>query len=406
MITYKYIARDFAGQVKEGLTKAACETDVLGWLRDQGCTPVSVDIVSTGAVRRWKLSPLQRIRSAELAAVFWQLTTMVEGGITIADALEGIAEDIENRRLQKILYRVLARIERGGTFSEGMTEFPKVFNQLTYSLILAGETGGDIGAAFHRVAEYYTNRDRLVRKVKKAMAYPAFVVCFVIFVVVVIMTLIIPRFSELFDQFGAGQLPAFTRSFMAVNDFIVNNVLYIAGGILFGLIVIILSYRNIRTVHYLFSSLALKLPLFGKLLKQAFIAGFCRTMANLLRGGVAVLDVFDIVEEMTPNEVIRSVLAQTRASIVSGSAIYLSMAGTRFFPNMVIKMVRAGEESGSLWQVLERTADYYEEKVDAIIATITGLIEPLLIIAVGVIVLAVVLALYMPIFSLSDLRAG
>ncbi len=403
MITYRYIARDFTGQVKEGLTKAACETDVLGWLRDQGCTPVSVDIVSTGAVRRWKLSPLQRIRSAELAAVFWQLTTMVEGGITIAEALEGIAEDIENRRLQKVLYRVLARIERGGAFSEGMMEFPKVFNQLTYSLILAGETGGDIGAAFRRVAEYYTNRDRLARKVKKALAYPAFVVCFVIFVIVVIMTLIIPRFSELFSQFGAGQLPAFTRNFMAVNDFIVNNVLYIAGGTLFGLIVIILAYRNIRTVHYLFSSLALKLPLFGKLLKLAFIAGFCRTMANLLRGGVAVLDVFDIVEEMTPNEVIRSVLIETRASIVGGSAIYLSMAGTKFFPNMVIKMVKAGEDSGSLWQVLERTADYYEEKVDAIIATITGLLEPLLIIAVGVIVLLVVLALYMPVFSLSNI---
>ena len=404
MITYKYIARDFSGQVKEGLTKAACETDVLGWLRDQGCTPVSVDIVSTGAVRRWKLSPLQRIRSGELAAVFWQLTTMVEGGITIADALEGIAEDIENHRLQKILYRVLARIERGGSFSEGMTEFPKVFNQLTYSLILAGETGGDIGAAFRRVAEYYTNRDRLVRKVKKAMAYPAFVVGFVIFVVVIIMTLIIPRFSEMFDQFGAGQLPAFTRSFMAVNDFIVNNILYIAGGTLFGLIVIVLSYRNSRTVHYMSSSLALKLPLFGKLLKQAFIAGFCRTMANLLRGGVAVLDVFDIVEEMTPNEVVRSVLAQTRANIVGGSAIYLSMAGTKFFPNMVIKMVKAGEESGSLWQVLERTADYYEEKVDATIATITSLLEPLLIIMVGIIVLFVVMALYLPIFSLSNIR--
>lgn len=406
MITYRYIARDFTGQVKEGLTKAASETDVLGWLREQGCTPVSVDIVSTGAARRWRLSPVQRVRSAELAAVFWQLTTMVEGGITIAEALEGIAEDIENRRLQKILYRILARIERGGTFSEGMMEFPKVFNQLTYSLILAGETGGDIGAAFRRVAEHFTNRDRLVRKVKKAMAYPAFVVCFVIFVVVVIMTLIIPRFSEMFAQFGPGQLPGFTQAFMAFNDMLVNNALYIVGGVLLGLVLITLAYRNIRSIHYLFSSLVLRLPLFGKLLKQAFIAGFCRTMANLLRGGVAVLDVFDIVEEMTGNEVIRSVLVRTRADIVGGSAIYLSMAGTRFFPNMVIKMVRAGEESGSLWQVLERTADYYEEKVDATIATIVGLLEPLLIITVGVIVLVVVLALYLPIFSLSNIQGG
>jgi type IV pilus assembly protein PilC len=406
MITYRYIARDFTGEVKEGLTKAMSETDVLGWLREQGCTPVSVDIVSTGVARRGKLSPIRRIRSAELAAVFWQLTTMVEGGITIAEALDGIAEDIENRKLQKILYRILARIERGGNFSEGMTEFPRVFNPLTYALILAGETGGDIGAAFRRAAEYFTSRDRLARKVKKALAYPLFVVCFVIFVVVIIMTLIIPRFREMFDQFGAGKLPGFTQAFMAVNDVLVNNAVYVVGGVVLGLILAVWAYRHIQSVHYLCSRIALAVPLFGTLLKQAFIAGFCRTMANLLRGGVAVLDVFDIVEEMTSNEVIRDVLKQTRASIVGGSAIYLSMAATRFFPNMVIKMVRAGEESGSLWQVLERTADYYEEKVDATITTITGLLEPLLIIMVGSIVLVVVLALYLPIFTLSDIRGA
>ena len=144
--------------------------------------------------------------------------------------------------------------------------------------------------------------------------------------------------------------------------------------------------------------------MFGTLLKQAFIAGFCRTFANLLHGGVAVLDAFDITQEMTSNDVIADVLKRTRANVVGGSAIYLSMAATKFFPNMIIKMVKAGEESGSLWQVLERTADYYEEKVDATITTITGLLEPLLIILVGVIVLLVVMALYLPIFSLSDIR--
>ncbi|MHC4329443.1 MAG: type II secretion system F family protein, partial [Planctomycetota bacterium] len=158
MITYRYVARDFAGDIREGLTKAACETDVLGWLREQGCTPVSVESVSTAARKKLRISFFERVRSSELAAIFWQLTTMVEGGITIAEALDAIAEDIENRKLQKILRKMLARIERGGTFSEGMAEHPKVFNQLSYALILAGETGGDIGAAFKRVAEYFTNR--------------------------------------------------------------------------------------------------------------------------------------------------------------------------------------------------------------------------------------------------------
>jgi type IV pilus assembly protein PilC len=153
----------------------------------------------------------------------------------------------------------------------------------------------------------------------------------------------------------------------------------------------------------MFSALALRLPLFGKLFKQAFIASFCRTMSNLLRGGVPVLDVFDILCDMTPNDIMRGALERTRADIVAGASIHLSMAGTRFFPNMVVKMVRAGEESGSLWRLLDRTADYYEEKVDALISAMTSLLEPILIIIVGLIVFTVVVALYMPIFSLSDI---
>jgi type II secretory pathway component PulF len=404
MITYRYVALDYTGKMKEGLTSAACETDVLGWLREQGCTPVSVDVVSSGVKTGWRIPLLRRIRSSELAAVFWQLTTMVEGGITIAEGLDAIAEDIDNARLEKVLRKILARIERGGAFSEGMAEFPKIFNKLTHSLIMAGETGGNIAEAFKLVAEYYTNRDKLTRKIRKATAYPAFVVAFVIVVVIIIMTLIIPRFRDLFNEFGAGNLPTFTRKFMASYDFIVQNSLYVIGTLLLIILVTVLSYTRIPTVHYLFSALALRLPLFGKLLKQAFVSRFCRTMSNLLRGGVPVLEVFDILCDMTPNDVMRSVLAKTRADVVSGASINLSMAGTRFFPNMVIKMVRAGEESGSLWRLLDKTADYYEEKVDAQIAIMTSILEPMLIIMVGVVVLVVILALYLPIFQISDIR--
>jgi len=403
MITYRYVALDYTGKMKEGLTSAACETDVLGWLREQGCTPVSVAVVDSGVKVGRRLSPFKRVRSGELAAVFWQLTTMVEGGITIAEALEAIAEDIENARLENILRRLLARIERGGTFSDGMAEFPRVFNKLTCSLVMAGETGGNIAEAFKRVAEFFTNRDKLARKVKKATAYPAFVVGFIVFIVIMIMTLVIPRFRDIFEEIGAGQLPAFTRSFMAGYDLLVNNSYYVIGSILLVIIVTVLAYRRIPTVHYMFSALALRLPLFGKLFKQAFIATFCRTMSNLLRGGVPVLEVFDILCEMTSNDIMRAALSRTRTDIVGGAGIHLSMAGTRFFPNMVIKMVRAGEDSGSLWKLLDRTADYYEEKVDALIAMMTSLLEPILIIIVGVIVLAVVVALYLPIFSLSDI---
>lgn len=406
MITFKYVARDYAGEIKEGMTQAVSEADVLDWLRDQGCTPVTVETVSISSKTKLHVPFAQRIRSAELAAVFWQLTTMVEGGITIVESLDAIAEDIDNTRLQKILWQVLEGVERGQAVSDSIMEYSGVFNKLVCSLIMAGETSGDIASAFKRVAEYYTNRDRLARKVKKAVAYPVFVFAFMVVIVVIIMTLIIPRFSSLFERFGAGDLPAFTRAFMGVYHILMNNWIYIIGGIFLSVILLIILYNGSIAVRNLFSRLFLRIPLFGKLIKQAFIASFCRTMANLLRGGVPVLEAFEILSETTRNDIINKHLEKTKESIVSGTSIFLSMATTKFFPNMVIKMVRAGEESGSLWRTLDRTADYYEEKVDSLITTITSLLEPLMIIIVGVIVLTVVLALYLPIFQISDIRAS
>jgi type IV pilus assembly protein PilC len=388
------------------MTKAATESDVLGWLQDQGCTPIAVDMVTMSTGKKLRMPVFQRIRSAELAAVFWQLTTMVEGGITIVESLDAIAEDIENARLQKVLEQMLEKVERGESISDSMVEFPDVFNKLVCSLVMAGETGGNIALAFRRVAEYFTNRDRLARKVKKAITYPAFVFGFVVIVVTIIMTVVIPRFTVMFDRFGSGQLPAFTQAFMGVYNILRDNWFYIIGGLLFITVFTIVLYKGSEGFHRVCSALFLRVPLFGKLIKQAFIASFCRTMSNLLRGGVPVLEAFEILTEMTRNDVINANLIKARENIVSGTSIFLSMATTRFFPNMVIKMVRAGEESGSLWKTLDRTADYYEEKVDALIATITSLLEPLMIILVGVIVLVVVLALYLPIFQISDIRGA
>jgi type IV pilus assembly protein PilC len=404
VITFKYIARSYSGETREGYTKAASEADLLNWLREQGCTALNVEVVSSGQAKK-TVSLVKRISAAQLAAAFWQLTTMVEGGITVADALDGIAEDMENARLQKVLQKMLAHVERGGMVSESMAKFPGVFNQLVISLIMAGETGGNIAAAFQRAAEFYTNRDRLARKIKKAVAYPAFVLGFVVLVVIVIMTLIIPRFQEMFKSFGSGKLPGFTRSFMAVYDVVAGNWYYIIGGFVFLVVMLYLWYTRVGAFHSLCSRLFMRVPLFGKLIKFAFIASFCRTMSNLLRGGVSVMETFDILIDMTRNEHIRSHLIAVKEGIVGGSSIYLSMLACKFFPNMVIKMVRAGEESGSLWKTLDRTADYYEEKVDATISTITSLLEPIMIILVGGIVLVVVLALYLPIFQISDLRS-
>ncbi len=404
MKNYQYIARDLTGARKEGYSQAPSTTDVLNWLRDQGYTPVSVsEAGGSSAKRAQPRSRRRRIKSADMAALCWQLTTMVEGGIPLTAALETIAEDIDNLHLQKVLLQIVEKVQKGETFSDAISEFPGVFNQLSRAIILAGETGGTLPTSLRRLAEYFDNRDKLGKKVKGATAYPAFVFVFIVAIVIFIMAFIIPRFKLIFNQFG-GELPAFTRAFMGFYDLLRYNLFYILGSFVVLMMLAVLAYTKTRKGHYLFSRIALSLPLLGKVYSQAFLAMFCKTMATLLAAGVSVLEVFQILSGMTRNDIIRDAVVRTRESIVGGSNIWSSMAEAGFFPNLVVKMMQVGEESGSLTRVLDRTADYYDRKVDSTISTVMSLLEPIMIITVGAVVLVVVLALYLPIFTMSDVK--
>lgn len=398
MQTYKYIVRDFAGQRKEGVAEAASSNDILSRLRDEGLTPVSVTEVATKSSKKRSTSHKKSIKSSELAALCWQLTAMVEGGIPITTALETIAEDIENPYLKEVLQNVLERVLKGDTLSESLADYPKVFDHLSRALVLAGESCGNLGAALRSMAEHFDNRDKLAKKVKGAMAYPAFVLVFIVIIVVFLMAFIIPRFTSMFEQMGS-ELPGFTKGFMAVYEAICSNLHYILGSIVVLIISCVATSRTKRG-HYMFSKFALKMPLFGKVFSQAFVAIFCKTMSTLLSSGVSVLEIFDILYTMTGNDVIKEAIAKTREQVVEGTGLAASLASSGFFPNMVVKMTKVGEESGALSNVLLRTSDYYERKVDAIITMLMGLLEPVMIIVVGSIVLTVVIALYLPIFSM------
>jgi len=404
MKNYKYIARDSSGQRKEGLKEAASSNDLLGWLREQGFTPVSVNEITADVPKAQQGSSRHRVKSAELAALCWQLTTMVEGGIAIPAALETISGDIENLQLRKVLKQILERMLKGETFSSSIAGYPKIFNRLAFAMILAGETSGNLAEVLRRLAEYFDNRDKLAKKVKGAMAYPIFAIVFIILIVIFIMGFIIPRFRTIFAQLG-NKLPAFTRGFMGFYDILHDYLFYIIGSIV-ALVVSVILISKTKKGHLLFSKLALRAPLFGNVIQQAFVAMFCKTMATLIGAGVSVLDVFDILAGMSGNDIIRSAVIRTKEHIVGGLNISLSMASVGFFPNMVIKMIQVGEESGSLANVLERTSIHYERKIDSSITMMTSLLEPIMIVAVGAIVLVVVLALYLPIFSMSDIKSG
>jgi type IV pilus assembly protein PilC len=401
MRNYKYIARDISGARREGLTQAISSNDVLSWLREQGFTPVSVNEIAVGAERTRSRAQRGRIKSADLAALCWQLTTMLEGGIPITIALDTTAEDSENNQLREVLEEMSDKMKKGKPFSECAAEHPKVFNALCCAIILAGETCGNLAQALRKLAEYFDGRDKLAKKVKGAVAYPVFVFGFIVLIVIFIMAFIVPRFSMIFKQIG-GELPAFTRGFMAFYDTLRFNLHYIIGALLLAIIAVVL-FNKTKQGHYIFSRITLKLPLFGKVFQQLFLVTFCRTMATLLGAGVSVLEVLDILAGMSGNDIIKAAVKRTREQIVEGANISLSLVAAGFFPNMVVKMVQVGEESGSLPTVLDRTSDHYERKVESTIGTMMSMLEPIMIVTVGAIVLVVVLALYLPIFTMSEM---
>lgn len=397
MKVFKYIARDAEGQQKKGLGRALSPDEIATYLRDQGLTPISITPVSLGVRETGRLSSVKKIKAGELAAVCWQLNTMLEGGVQVAAALETIDEDIENLRLRRVLQQVLEKMKQGHPFSEGIAAFPEVFNHLSRAIILAGETEGNLPMAMQRLAEYFDGRDVLAKKIKGAIAYPIFVFCFVVVVVIGIMTFIIPRFEIVFKQFG-GDLPQFTKIYMACYYAVRSNVLPILATMLSLLLAGIVASKT-KIGHRFFSKVILKIPIIGKVVKQSFIAIFCRTLSTLFAAGVPVVDTFNILGSMTNNDIIRESITRTHDNIVEGANVSMSLADAGFFPNMVVKMTQIGEEAGSLPKVLGKTAVYYERKVDVMLTTAMALLEPMMIIVVGVIVLITVLALYLPIFA-------
>jgi len=387
-----------------GVLQGDGRSEILTWLREKSFTPVSLQEVALASEKKKKGKRRMHIRSSDMASFCWQLNTMIDGGVTITDAVDTIVEDIDNRKLQEVLKEVSEKMKSGQSFYESVREYPKIFNELFCAMIRAGESSGTLTVVLTRLADYYDRRDELNRKVRKAVAYPAFIVGFVIVVLVVMMTLIIPRFMEIFDSFGS-KLPAFTKGFMEVYKFTMHNVHFGVGAFAAVVILLTLFDRTARG-HRLFSRLWLRLPLMGTILRFAFVATYGRTMSTLLGAGVSVLNAIEILEGMTKNDIIKDVLAKAKRQIAEGIGVAASMTGNKIFPSLMVKMVQVGEESGSLPQVLDRSSTYYEKKVDATVMTMISILEPSMIVLVGGIVLVVLLALYMPIFSMSDIQTN
>lgn len=399
MKTFEYVAWDHSGNCKEGIRQASSQDELLTYLRSENLTPSAINEVVGTQTKKTTQVRYKKVKSTDLATFCWQLNTMLSGGLSITGAIQTIADEIANSYFEYILKNMSTQIEKGLSFTDCVRQYPKVFGKLSCAIIMAGETGGSLTESLERLAEHYENRDQLARKVRAAMAYPAFVVGFIIVIVIVLMTLIIPRFSLMFEEFN-GELPAFTRAFMAVYDAIVHHVIHILIATI-GLTVGLTAYVKTKKGHEKFCQFMLSVPVFGKIILMSFVAMFCKTLGTLIGAGVSLLDAFSILAEMTNNDLLRRGVLQTREKMSEGKNISQSMEEVGFFPGVAIKMAQIGENSGSLAAVMGKTSEYYEKKVDGLVSMMLGMLEPIMIISVGGIVLVVILAMYLPIFSMS-----
>ena len=416
MPKFTYVSRDAKGQRVTAVAEADSRQSLLGQIKDRGLTVIEVKELDARSAAAPSANgharpkqPRKRIAfgavdTGELA-VFWrEFATMVAAGLAVVDALESITQELEHVKLRGVLQGVIASMWEGSNFSQSIRKYPTVFSPMIIALIGAAEESGSLAEVANQLATYLENRDRLIHKVKAALTYPIFLCAFFLIVMGIATFWIIPKFRDIYEGFHA-KLPWLTEVVFAWNAFFLKHFPWIVAGVAALVIALVLWSRTSRG-RTVIDSASLKLPVFGKLLQRAAVSRFCRSLSILLAGGIPINRALEMAEETSGNSVIAQAIHESREQILEGSKIAPSLKKPKIFPQMAIRMVSAGEETGSLSGLLEKVADFYEARVDAALTTINTLIEPVLIIFVGVFVLIFVLSMYLPIFKLAATMTG
>lgn len=401
--TYTYKVRDKTGKLVEGQLEADDEQLVVGKLRSMGYTPISIDKHEINKLQtEIKIPGLSdRVKQKDVAVMSRQFAVMINSGLPLLRSLSILAEQTENKTLAGILNSVRMDVERGSSLSTALSKHPKAFNRLYVAMVKSGEAGGVLDSVLIRLADTLEKQVELKRKIRSAMSYPV-VVGFLVFVMVTAMLLfIVPQFKDLYKSLG-GELPSFTQALISLSDF-VSDYWYIWFG---GLFVGIWAFRKwIKTEsgRKSWDRKKLKLPIVGKLTRKTALARFSRTLAALTRSGVPILESLDIVADTAGNEVVSEAVRDTQQAVKTGEGLAKPLSEHAVFPAMVTQMINVGEETGALDEMLDKIADFYDQEVEATVDALTSLIEPLLIVVMGVTVGLMVIALYMPMFNIIKL---
>jgi type IV pilus assembly protein PilC len=403
MAQFKYTARNTAGKTIEGTIEAPLQRAAMDKLRSQRMTVMTVTEVKAGQGNFLSKIKLFEggVASKDLVIFSRQLATLVSAGVPIVQGLNILIEQIQAPVFQKIMTSVRTDIESGITIAEAMRKHPKAFSELYVSMIKAGETGGVLDAILERLSSYLEAAEELKGKVKGAMVYPLVISGVASAVTIFLLVAVIPTFKTVFASFGSA-LPPPTQVLLAVSDFLRHNFLYLIF-IPIGTGIGLKKWHGTPTGKRVLDGLVIRLPVFGELLKKVAVAKFTRTLGTLIKSGVPILQALDTVAKTSGNRVVEDAIMSARESIREGEKIADPLKASGIFPPMVIQMISVGEETGNLETMLNKIAEFYDQEVDTSIKAMTSLIEPVIICVMGLVIGAIVICMFLPIFQMSSL---
>jgi len=399
MAEFAWVARDGAGGVQKGVMIAEDKAAVERRLRAQQLNPQRVS-------KRLSLSFGPAVDAKDLVKFIRQFATMIDAGLPLVQCLEILSSQEPNPSFKAALIDIKQTVEQGATFSDALKRHPKIFDDLFVNLVHAGEVGGILDTILNRLALYIEKNVKLKRQIRGALTYPIAVVLILIVVMIVLLTFVIPAFENMFAEFGAKDaLPALTQVVIAVsNGFVTYSpiVILVTIGLVFGGVQLYRNPKGKRAVH----KAVLSFPVIGPVMQKIVVARFSRTMGTLLQSGVPILDSIGICARASGNVVVEEALMYARDRISEGRNLADPLSEMKVFPGMVVQMVAVGEQTGALDQMLTKIADFYEDETDVAVASLTSLLEPLLMVLVGSVVGVVLVAMYLPIFELAgNIRA-
>ena len=436
MATFQFIAKDSAGQERRGTIDAGDRAGAIAAIRAQGLFPTAIGEVKGGGApapakagkkpakapaakasggKKKGLGSMEiklpaflrgRVKAKELTAFTRQLATLVNAGLPLMRCIEVLKKQKMAPAMADCLDGISENIAGGGTFSDALTAYPKIFDNLYVNMVKAGEAGGVLEVVLNRLAEFAEKAQKIKNKVKGAMIYPSVVLFAAIGITAFLLITVIPKFQQVFnDILGGAQLPAITEFVMGISDFVQHNGLQILMGVV-ALVVIYKIFGKTPFGAYQLDRLRINVPVTGTLVRRTAISQFTRTLGTLLSSGVPILQALVIVRDTTGNRVVRKAIQTVHDAVKEGESMTDPLASSKVFPPMVVSMVQVGEETGALPDMLTRIANTYDDEVDNAVAGMTAAIEPALIIFLAVVVGTIVIAMFLPMIKIISSVSG